>query len=976
MNLYNDNNSENFSELFLNRYGTNLTKLAKEGKLEECFGREKEVNQMLEILARKQKNNPVLIGEPGVGKTAIIELFALKLIKNLVPFILEGRVLYSIDLARIVGGAKYRGEFEERFQGLLDEVLAHPNVIIFIDEIHTIAGIGSNDGGGDGALDAANMLKPVLSRSGFQCIGATTTAEYKFIEKDPALGRRFQQIKVDEPSISDAIKIIYGLRPNLEAYHNVEILPGAIKLAVELSSKYITDRYLPDKAIDLIDRAAAREVIRLTSVKETSLVSSVINSILSKLGLLKIEAFRRGDIAVEFILQQIENTYRQYLLKSIENPLINKNENLMSGSAVSSYLLEKIKINILKNVDQLLFKSSNFNLLKKQNLEIKNISNKINNKLYLKFINSNKNNAKNFSLYRINLFLFANWFLNLDLASKSAKKLIKYFVRYNMHKYLIILLSKKKNIIANKLDFIINDFPTNTGKLYNFNSIELKQINIFKNILKNLKPLLRKTTLESLEISGNIELTSEERNNVYTLLGLNTNILNVFSDSKIFNIAKNLGNFNILKKRVDQESIKELVSQLSGIPIQSVSESESKKLAELETLLHTRVIGQEDAISAIAKAIRRARFGLQNQNRPIASFFFCGSTGVGKTEVTKALANVMFGSDKEMIRFDMSEFMEKFSSSKLIGSPPGYIGYEEGGQLTNAVLKKPYSVVLLDEVEKAHPDILNLLLQVLEDGRLTDNHKKVVSFENTIIIMTSNAGADEILKAFKNHKIANIPDLVNDNSSLSELFFKFKKQIQVQSKKNILKIKNNKFKKFNTLKKSNSILDTVTFLKSPVETNFWSAVNVQIKNKIQTLKKDLNLTINNNFKTLDKQFLIDLKKIVLDRLTQIFLPEFLNRLDDIIIFQPLNVLELRQICDIMIAQVVTRVKQKNIKLIVSERTKIKLTKEGHNPVFGARPLRRLITKYVEDNISESLLKNPNKNRIKIDLDEKNNVILL
>jgi len=351
-------------------YGTDLTLLARQGQLEECFGREKELLELMEILVRRQKNNPVLVGDAGVGKTAIVELFANKIVSNLVPFVLEGRTIVSLDLARIVAGSRYRGEFELRFQRVLDEVLAQPNIIIFIDEIHNIGGAGS----AEGSLDAANILKPVLSRSGFQCIGATTTKEYQRIEKDPALNRRFQPIKVKEPSVDETVHILYGIRPSLEAFHNVEILPGALRLSADLSARYIYDRFLPDKAIDLIDRAAAKEVIRLTNVTEGSIVSSLVNASLNNIGTLKLEAFRRGDVATEFIFQEIENAYRNFLLRWIEEPLTIPEESTPMLSPISQALFDQMRMSVLKRVDELLFSSSKPRLITKTVKKVKELS--------------------------------------------------------------------------------------------------------------------------------------------------------------------------------------------------------------------------------------------------------------------------------------------------------------------------------------------------------------------------------------------------------------------------------------------------------------------------------------------------------------------------------------------------------------------------------------------------------------------------
>eukprot|EP01040_Poterioochromonas_malhamensis_P010245 gene10245-11145_t len=845
---------------YLDKYGIDLTLLAYQGKVEECFGREQELLELMEILVRKQKNNPVLVGDAGVGKTAIIELFATKIVNNLVPFVLEGRRIINLDLTRILAGARYRGEFELRFQKVLDEVLEEPNIIIFIDEIHNIGGAGS----AEGSIDAANILKPVLSRSGFQCIGATTAKEYQKIEKDPALNRRFQPIKVKEPSIEDTVQILYGLRPSLEGFHNVEILPGALRLSAELTNRYIQDRFLPDKAIDLVDRAAAKEVIKLTNVSEGSVISSIVNAGLKKMGILRVEAFRRGDIPAEFIFQELENAYRNFMLRWVENPLSIPEDPKPLYSPISQSLFDDMRLAILE-----------------QDVE-------------------------------------------------------EYEETYQI-----------------------------------LSELEENRILIVKSFLEDLKPLLTKGIIESLKSSSEIEFSEEELTLVYTLLGYfststGRNFLTNLEDPDLIRRARNLGNFSGLKKRITQSEIRELLSSMTGIPIQSISEVESQKLLNLESTLHQRVIGQDEAVSAIARAIRRSRLGIQNPNRPIASFLFCGPTGVGKTEVTKALAVSMFGSENDMIRFDMSEFMEKFTVSRLIGSPPGYIGYEEGGQLTDAVRQKPYSVVLFDEVEKAHPDILNILLQILEDGRLTDSQKRLIPFENTLIIMTSNAAAEEIQQIIK---------VKNEKSSIS---------LPLKNDQNVLPAE----KSYSFYQDQYSGL--IKFLKSPITENFFVDLNKELKTEFEhsirnikdskILEKELqnlanaSVDSNNNIK---EETSNQLKSAVLERLSTMFLPEFLNRLDDIIIFQPLKPEELRKICDIMVKEIIQRVKSKDINLSVDDKVKIKLTREGYNPAFGARPLRRLVTKYIEDLISETILKGQLSKKdkiIKIELNENDQVV--
>ena len=957
-------------------YGTDLTSLARQGQLEECFGREKELCELMEILVRRQKNNPVLVGDAGVGKTAIVELFASKIVNNLVPFILEGRTLISLDLARIVAGSRYRGEFELRFQKVLDEVLEQPNVIIFIDEIHNIGGAGS----AEGSLDAANILKPVLSRSGFQCIGATTTKEYQKIEKDPALNRRFQPIRVKEPTIDDTVNILYGLRPSLEAFHNVEIQPSALRLAAELSSRYIYDRFLPDKAIDLVDRAAAKEVIKLTNVTEGSVISSVVNASLNKLGSLKMEAFRRGDIPTEYIFQELENGYRNFLLRWIEDPQsieeVNDQEKTIL-SPISQSLFDKMKISVLKRVDDLLFSSNNIRKITKKIQKIQDFTSTQNEQLNSKLNNNIKSGAKlELSIYRISLFLFNDLIKNNAAFSANLESGDVY--EFNILKQTCThLRNLRKNSFVNdgnysrEEDFCSEDIESYEESFEILSELEEKRIDVFKDFLKNLKPLLRKGIIESLKSSSEIQMSDAELSTIYALLGYYSTeagreFMTNIEDPELIKRARKTGDFSGLKKRITQREIRELLADITGIPLQSISSLETQKLSNLESTLHKRVIGQEEAISAIAKAIKRSRLGIQNPNRPIASFLFCGPTGVGKTEVTKALAVSMFGSESDMIRFDMSEFMEKFTISRLIGSPPGYIGYDEGGQLTDSVRKKPYSVVLFDEVEKAHPDVLNVLLQILEDGRLTDSQKRLVSFENTVLIMTSNAAAEEIQQIIKKGRLKKTAQV--GNSTISEA-------------KNLLE-------KEKTPIYEDEYSGPLEFLGSPINDSFLADIQTQLQFEFEksfrnlkeysSLEKSLKNAGDANALEVEQDALKELKSAVLDRLSTMFLPEFLNRLDDIIVFQPLKPEELRKICDIMVKSVADRVQSKQIELHVDENVKLKLTREGYNPMFGARPLRRLVTKYVEDLVSESLLKNPliKKGRvIKIVLNEYNQVVI-
>lgn len=952
---------EEEEDLLLPTVGIDLTKLAKEGKLEECFGREEELSQILEILVRRQKNNPVLIGDAGVGKTAIVELFALKLSKNIVPFVLQGRKIISLDISRIVAGARYRGEFELRLKRILDEVLEEPNIILFIDEIHNISGAGSIEG----SPDAANILKPILSRSGFQCIGATTEKEYQRIEKDPALNRRFQPIKVAEPSIENTVNILFGLRPGLEAFHNVFISPSALQSSAELSARYIYDRFLPDKAIDLVDRASAKEVIKATKVLEGSVASAVANAGLVHFGKLRLEAFRRGDIPTEFIFQEIENAYRNFLIKWVEKPQEIKDDQKEMSSPISALLFEKIKSFILKKVDKLLFSSNKPKIIKKVANTITNLSLEKNKKIKNDFleISNEKIFATNF--YRMFLLLIDQFsfykksFFSL-LSKKNANELF-------FHSYLLkskLALKFFKNLSHNKnfeikSSFFLEDIEQIEENFTGISDLERVRLNIFKNFTKNFRPILKKGIINGLANSSNLNLTSSEKTTIYALLGYfstekGRDFLANLDDPEIICLARKIGDFSQLKREVSEDQIRILLSEMSGIPMQSISESESKKLLNLEKILHKRVIGQNDAVTAIAKAIKRSRLGIQNPNRPLASFFFCGPTGVGKTEVTKALADTIFGSEKSMIRLDMSEFMEKFSISRLIGSPPGYVGYEEGGQLTEAVKRKPYSVVLFDEIEKAHPDILNILLQVLDDGRLTDSQKRLVLFDNTIVVMTSNAAAADILEIIRQRK-------QNSTSSkdVENVEEPFKKEEPATKSKYITK---------------DELSGLITLLESPIKTNHEDEMRDKIRvefkksfyrfEKYKAKKRKIHLSsdlvINNKLSKKEEEETDDktkalLKSAVLEKLSAIFLPEFLNRIDDIIAFEPLKPTELLQICKIMISNLTDRLKQKKIELYVNEAVQVKLAKEAYNPLFGARPLRRLVTKYIEDSLSEHLL---------------------
>ncbi len=680
----------------LNRFAHNLIERAKEGKLDPVIGRDEEIRRVLQILSRRTKNNPVLVGEPGVGKTAIAEGLAQRIYKKDVPENLKDKLIYSLDMGALVAGAKYKGEFEERLKGVVNEVIeSDGEVILFIDEIHTLVGAG----GGEGAMDAANILKPALARGELRAIGATTLAEYqKYFEKDKALERRFQMVMVDEPSVEDTISILRGLKERYEVHHHVRIKDSAIIAAAQMSARYITNRFLPDKAIDLIDEAAAKLRMEIDSSPEE--------------------------------LDEIE---RRLMQLEIERVAIKKEKDEKKTSQLSEQI-EKLK--------------TQRDALRKSWLEQK------------KYVDAIQDEVKKIERYRFQ--------------AEQAERAGDY------------------------------------GKVA---ELRYGKIKTAETDLENYKEALKQ-----MQATG--ALITEE---------------------------------------VDDNHIAEVVSRWTGIPVSKMLQSEKEKLLHLEDVLERRVIGQKKAIEAVANAIRRSRSGLSDERRPIGSFAFLGSTGVGKTELARALAEQLFDSQDLMVRIDMSEYQERHSVSRLIGAPPGYVGYDESGQLTEAVRRKPYSIVLLDEIEKAHPDVFNILLQVLEDGRLTDNKGRVVDFKNTIIIMTSNLGA-EILQA------------------------------QAADPK-----------------------------------------AVSASRKAETEAK------------------------VLAILKQSLRPEFLNRIDEIVIFEPLGKTELREIVKLQMAGLEKRLEDRNVRLQYDETLLDWLADKGYEPELGARPLKRAIQRYLTDPLSRLII---------------------
>lgn len=681
----------------LEKFAINLTQRARDGKLDPVIGRDEEIRRVLQILSRRTKNNPILIGEPGTGKTAIAEGLAHRIIRGDVPENLKSKQIYSLDMGALVAGAKYKGEFEERLKSVVNEVTkSEGEIILFIDEIHTLVGAGK----GEGAMDAANILKPALARGELRSIGATTLDEYqKYFEKDKALERRFQIVMVDEPSEVDAISILRGLKEKYENHHKVRILDEAIVAAVQLSSRYITDRFLPDKAIDLMDEAAAKLRMEVDSVPE-----------------------------------ELDEKSRRIAQLEIEREAIKRENDKQKEEDLSKQIIN----------------------LKEEEKALK-----------------------------------AKWQSEKDVVNK---------------------------IQQNKIEIEDAKFQADRAEREGDYG-KVAEIRYGK--IKSLEEEIEKLQVQLREMQGGSAMIKEE---------------------------------------VDAVDIADVVSRWTGIPVNKMMQSEKDKLLNLEAELHRRVVGQDEAIEAISNAIRRSRAGLQDPKRPIGSFIFLGTTGVGKTELAKALAEFLFDDENMMTRIDMSEYQEKFSATRLIGAPPGYVGYDEGGQLTEAIRRKPYSVVLFDEIEKAHPDVFNILLQVLDDGRLTDNKGRVVNFKNTIIIMTSNMGSN----------------VIRENFSL--------------------------------------------------------------------------MTKDNHDEVVEKT-----KTEVLNMLKSTIRPEFLNRIDEIIMFEPLNEIDIEKVVKIQLNSVIKILDNNGVKLEFTDDA-IKLIAElGYDPEFGARPVKRVIQRTVLDSLSKKLL---------------------
>ncbi len=704
----------------LSKYAINLNDRARSGKLDPVIGRDEEIRRVLQILSRRSKNNPMLVGEPGTGKTAIAEGLAHRIVRGDVPENLKSKQIYSLDMGALVAGAKYKGEFEERLKAIVNEVTqSDGEIILFIDEIHTLVGAGK----GEGAMDAANILKPALARGELRSIGATTLDEYqKYFEKDKALERRFQKVMVDEPDEMSAISILRGLKERYENHHKVRIKDEAIIAAVQLSVRYITDRFLPDKAIDLIDEAASKLRLEMDSMPQA------------------LDEATRKIMQLEIEREALKREGNDYKLKEIDAELANLRDTEKSLKA--KWQAEKTEINRIQQ-----------------------------NKVDIEQLKLEAERAEREGDY-----------------AKVAE------IRYS--------------------------------------SIKQKED-------------------ENVEIQARLKQLQ--------------------------------GEGAMIKEEVDAEDIAEIVSRWTGIPVRKMAQSEKEKLLHLEEELHKRVVGQDDAIRAVSDAVRRSRAGLNDPRRPIGSFIFLGTTGVGKTELAKALAEYLFDDEDMMTRIDMSEYMEKHSVSRLVGAPPGYVGYEEGGQLTEAVRRKPYSVVLFDEIEKANPDVFNILLQVLDDGRLTDNKGRFINFKNTIIIMTSNMGSDIIRENFKGFADKNDED-----------------KVQV----------------------------------------------------IENTKRD-----------------------VIDRLKQIIRPEFLNRIDETVMFTPLDKKEIQEIVDIQVKSVRKMLASNGVQLEITAPALELLAEDGYDPEFGARPVKRTIQRLVLNQLSKDILAQKVDNSHPIVIDVKDNELI-
>lgn len=925
----------------LETYGTNLMYLHKKHTLKENIEQEENLIRLMEILIKKQKNNPLLIGDFGLNPKVLVYSLAKYLSKEFVTFPLRNKRIISLDLAKLIANYTSMRLFSKAVDILKVELLLEPDIILFINDIHLLF---------NEHFTYIDLFRPIFTIRSIRCIGGTIKKDYEeeIFKKNFFFLEYFESLELKEMVLPSLKNLIYRLRFPYENFHNIEILPEALNSIIDLSQKYLHTGAFPNKAIDLLDRVIVTDIIQQAiPINSESIFSNILNFGLNNLEKLRIEAFRQGDIPTEFILNEVQTAYRTFFLKNINSfEIINIK---LDEFSLTETLVKKVKFFILKHIDTLLFSSNDNRYDIKKIAKVTHLTAAQNIYIYNAFIlKFNQNFFVPLSIYRISLILFIIWLKQKQKIKQLNFKLdfFTYLCHFQTKKLIKFNNFKKENTFQSK-DIEIEILPIKL--LSETDTIKCK---ILHDSLLLLTPLLRKGIVESLNFNGQLNISDTEKNFIYTLLGYllqhdyNKFIL-YFNEPFSKKPIKTIYYSKQYKKQINSQKVNLFVSKLTGIPIQSFSNNESQKLLNLEATLHKFVIGQDDAIAVIAKAIKRSRLGLQNPNRPIASFLFCGPTGVGKTEITKILASTIFGSVKEMIRFDMSEFMDKFTISRLIGSPPGYVGYDEGGQLTDAVFLKPYAIILFDEIEKGHPDILNILLQVLEDGRLTDSKKKLIHFENTIIILTSNVASEEIQQFLKKCYIPN-PKVI--------------------SKKPVF------------IKKSNII----EFLQSPITENFLKDINQQLKTFISssfskiTGSSFLKKKEDTSKQILDKNTKLLLKDTVMNKLSTLFLPEFLNRLDDIIVFLPLEEEQLLKICDIMLKEVISRAKKNNIELIITKQVKIKLSQEGYDPLYGARPLRRLITKNIEDVLSEDILKCTSISKLrslKIKINDQNKIFI-
>ena len=874
------NNLANGLSKALTSYCTNLSADAKKGNLDPVIGRDTEIQRVIQILSRRRKNNPVLVGEPGVGKTAIAEGLALSILRKQVSLGLLSKKVISLDLSLLIAGTKYRGEFEQRLKDIIKEIQITRAYILLIDEVHTLVGAGA----AEGAIDAANILKPPLARGELQCIGATTSAEYrKYIERDPALERRFQPVQIAEPTILVTQEILQGLREIYEKHHRVILTKEALIGAASLAAQYIADRFLPDKAIDLIDEASAR--VRFCYDFNPPELLDLLEKLKS---VHHIEKLARKDKHSEIMARCIctEIDIRLRLGEAVAGLCSILIENNKEQQAHILYWRFRFVIQI-PNV-----------ILRRHD--------------------------------RVVMFLPDQNIMKQKLA--ASRHICTVFTSFRPY---LLGKCKFKNIQEQLIKLCrIFEFPFFYSTNIRKNELNLKYVHRFLYSFTGVKGINKSGHLDFRKIMSRKYMRASfflDIEQILSSLESSEESLDFIFDGKNPMKPKQTNPF------IFEADIANVVSSWTDIPISKVTKNESKNLLEIEERLLKRVIGQNNAVVAISKAIRRARVGLRNPNRPIASFLFCGPTGVGKTEVTKALAADFFGSENIMVRLDMSEYMERHTTSKLIGSPPGYVGYSEGGQLTEAVRRKAYTVILLDEVEKAHPDVFNLLLQVLEDGRLTDSKGRTIDFKNTILIMTSNLGAAAIQEFLGTTSGESNNNLTSENSSrLIDDIFTWE----------------------NASEEFTKLLTILGFCLSDNNNRSKGGIWEEEFNKNSNVKLYENLSENNSSDLdLDDSSNDPIKNLVNMELKKFFRPEFLNRLDEIIIFKPLDKETIATIADNMIEKLIDRLSEKEYFLSVPNDVRRKLVDEGFDPIYGARPLRRVITRRLEDNLSKAILDN-------------------